>query len=441
MSEIPEDAASFSTSPALPAVSEGVAPAVAVAYPHWKRFLGLLWLGQVISHLGDALFLTAIIFIAIDATGSKGAAGLVSGLKYAPAIIFGLFAGALVDRYDRRRVMLWADLLRGLAVGAIPILHATNNLSGLSLGVAVFVLAMGATLFNPAIKAMLPEFTPPEHLTRAISAFQIAEYAAFVMGPLLASIVAPRLGNIHLLSVDAGTFFFSAMCIALLPKVVSRRRREESAPHKHDHDFLPLRRTIRDGFEGALKVMRVRPMAALVLVGTLNNLVIMGLAHVAVPVLVYETLHLDLAAYGSTLKYFFLGMAIGSLLFWSFGKRLPKGPTILLGIVLDGLTFVPFAFCHTLEQVQWAQALHGLVIPLIIIPRTVLVQQVVPGHLHGRAFALINVTVFGMTALSNPLVGFLCEWVAVPTLFLWLGLLGALPGFYGVFLRDLRHNR
>jgi len=413
------------------------------AYPQWKRFLGLLWLGQVVSHVGDALFLTAIVYIAIDVTGSKGAAGLLSGLKYAPAIVFGLFAGALVDRYDRRRVMLWADLLRAVAVGAIPLLYSTKALGGISLGVAVFVLAMGATVFNPAIKALLPEFTPPQHLTRAISLFQIAEYGAFVMGPFFASLVAPRLGNIHLLSVDAGTFLISAACIAMLPKTLSRRLREESAPRtvNESKQRQPIRRMIRESFDGAMKVTAITPIAALVLVGTMNNLLIMGLAHVGVPVLVYETLQLDLAAYGSTLKYFFLGMAGGSIVFWSLGRRAPKGLTILIGIILDGLTFIPFAFCHSLEHVQWAQLLHGLVIPLIIIPRTVLVQKVVPPHLHGRAFALINVTVFGMTAISNPLVGFLTEWVAVPKLFLWLGVLGALPGFGGLFLTKLRRAR
>ena len=338
--------------------------------------------------------------------------------------------------------MLWADVLRAVAVGAIPILFATHALGGISLGVAVFALAIGATLFNPAIKALLPQFTPPQHLNRTISAFQIAEYAAFVMGPFFASLVVPRVGSMHLLSVDAATFAFSAVCIALLPGAL-RPRVQESAPQLRvgKATMLPLGRVIRDSFAGASKVMAVPPISALVLVGTMNNLLIMGLAHVGVPLLVYDTLQLDLAAYGSTLKYFFLGMAGGSMLFWWLGRSAPKGLTILVGIVLDGLTFVPFAFCQTLQHVEWAQLLHGLVIPLIIIPRTVLVQRAVPPHLHGRAFALINVTVFGMTAISNPLVGFLSEWVAMPTLFLWLGVLGALPGLGGLFMPKLRRAR
>ncbi len=430
--------------PGAPVATQGgVGVRAEGAPPHWRRSLALLWVGQVVSHLGDALFLTAIVFIAIDVTGSKSAAGMLSGLKYAPAIVFGLFAGALVDRYDRRRVMIWADVLRAASVGVIPLLYSTKLLNGVSLGVSVFMLAIGATLFNPAIKAMVPQFTPAQHLTRAISAFQVAEYAAFVLGPYFASLIAPRLGNVHLLTVDAATFIFSAVCVAALPAMALRRHPDESAPYANDAQSsgLPWRRVMRDAFAGAVKVTRIAPLGALVLVGTLNNVVIMGLAHVGVPVLIYETLQLDLAAYGSTLKYFFLGMASGSLLFWSLGRRLPKGPTILVGIILDGLTFVPFAFCESLAQVQTAQFFHGLVIPMIIIPRTVLVQRMVPQHLHGRAFALVNVTVFGMTALSNPMVGFLTEWFAPRTLFLWLGLLGALPGFFGFLLTGLRRAR
>ncbi|MCG5054751.1 MAG: MFS transporter [Myxococcales bacterium] len=414
-----------------------------VSRPSWRRAFGLLWLGQGVSHLGDALFLTAIVFIAIDVTGSKSAAGLLSGLKYAPAILFGLFAGALVDRYDRRRVMLWADLLRAVAVGCIPLLHATGRLGGASLGLAVFALAAGTTLFNPAIKALLPEFTPTRHLTRAISAFQLAEYTAFVLGPYIASLIAPRLGNVHLLTVDAATFLFSAACIAALPRAAGTRKGADCAgPTIGAEPALPpLHRVVRGAFSGARDVMRLPPIGALVFIGTLNNLVIMGLAHVGVPVLVYESLGLDLAAYGSTLKFFFLGMATASMLLWSLGRRMPKGLTLSIGILLDGLTFVPFAFCKTLGHVQAAQFVHGLVIPLIIIPRTVLVQRVVPSRLHGRAFALINVTVFGMTAISNPVVGFLTEWYEPRTLFLWLGLLGALPGFLGLLLPTLRRAR
>jgi hypothetical protein len=84
---------------------------------------------------------------------------------------------------------------------------------------------------------------------------------------------------------------------------------------------------------------------------------------------------------------------------------------------------------------------HAVAIPLIIIPRTVLIQHTVPGPLHGRTFALLNVTVFGMTAISSAIVGVLAERVAPQTLFLVFGLLGVLPGLAGFALPAVRNTR
>jgi hypothetical protein len=134
-------------------------------------------------------------------------------------------------------------------------------------------------------------------------------------------------------------------------------------------------------------------------------------------------------------------MLVSSASLWALARRARKGVAILLGIALDGLTFVPLAFCQTLPQAALAVFVHALAVPLIIIPRTVLIQQLVPGPLHGRAFALINVTVFGMTALSAGLTGSLAELVRPQQLFLALGLAGGLVGLAGLGVRSLRSAR
>jgi len=406
----------------------------------WRGRLGLLWLGQVVSHLGDALFISVMFFVALDVTGSSSMSAALVALNFLPALALGLFAGALVDRSDRRKIMLWADLLRAISVGAIPILHATGLLTPSVLGVAVFCLATGATLFNPAIKSLIPRITPPQHLTAAVSGFQVAEYGALVAGPLLAAILIPLVGSINLLLVDAATFLFSAGCIALLPLVRDRR---PTPLGSMEGPSLPLdlRATLHEAISGARQVWAVPSMRALLVIGTANNLAIMGLAHVATPLLVTKTLGLNAAAYSQTLGLFFLGMTLASAAFWVFGHNFPRGPTILVGIVLDGLTFIPYAFCSTIGQLGIAQFVHALFIPLIIIPRTVMIQRTVPAHLHGRAFALVNVTVFGMMALSSGMVGGLAEWVSPSRLFLVLGSIGALPGLIGFLLPSLRGAR
>ena len=170
----------------------------------------------------------------------------------------------------------------------------------------------------------------------------------------------------------------------------------------------------------------------------LDNLLLSGLSQVATPLLVKETLGLGNDAFARVQSFFFLGMLVASAGLWLLARRMSKGITILAGIALDGLTLVPLAFCQTLGQVQLVVFVHALAVPLIIIPRTVLMQQLVPGPLHGRAFALINVTVFGMTAISAGLTGVLAELVRPQQLFIVLGLAGASVGLVGLCLRSLR---
>jgi MFS family permease len=405
----------------------------------WQRAIGLLWLGQVISHLGDSLFLVGIFFLALEITGSKSASGLLVAMNFLPALGLGLFAGAFVDRHDRRRIMIAADLLRALAVGAIPVLYVTGHLGALALATAMFALATGTTLFNPAIKALIPEIAPLDRLPATVSLFQISEYVALVAGPTLAAIALPHLGMIHLFTADAASFVVSTICLTFIPARIGRRMHAVKKTALGPQALGPaLVREVGDGVRGVLASPALRVILAL---AALDNLIIMGLAHVGTPLLVKETLGLGADAYAEAQAAFFFGLALASAGVWLFARALPKGPMILVGIVLDGLTFVPFAFCQTLPQVQIALLVHAVAIPLIIIPRTVLIQQTVPGPLHGRTFSLLNVTVFGMTAISSAVVGVLAEHVAPQTLFVVLGLLGVVPGLVGFAFPAVRGAR
>jgi len=167
----------------------------------------------------------------------------------------------------------------------------------------------------------------------------------------------------------------------------------------------------------------------------------MGPGYIATPVLVKETLHLGPEGYMSAMIFFFVGLTFGTGAAWLAARRVPKGRLILLGIVLDALTCIPFFFCHALPQIRAALFVHAFVIPLIIVPRTVLMQQAVPGRLHGRLFALVNVTVFGMTGISAGLTGLAVERLAPGTLFLLVGVAGTLAGAFGFRVTALRTAR
>jgi MFS transporter, DHA3 family, macrolide efflux protein len=420
--------------------------------PTWRRALVLLWLGQVVSHFGDALFHVGIFFLALEVTGSRAGSGLLIALNYLPALAVGPFAGAFVDRHDRRRVMFAAELLRGLAVGAIPLLYISGRLSPAALGAALFILATGTALSNPALKALVPELVPPSHLTTAAAVFQLSEFAALVAGPALAGLVIiPALGTVHLFTLDAATFGVSLLCLlAVAP--IARRAAHGSVgtalpPTASGRILLgPPRPGAAPGVwaevrTGVRAVFGTPTLRLVLLWVAADNLLLTGLAQIATPLLVKETLGLDNQAFAAVQTSFYLGLLAASGAFWLVGRGGRKGPMILLGIVLDGLTLIPLAFCQSLADVQIAMFLHALAVPLIIIPRTVLVQQLLPGPLHGRAFALLNATVFGMTAVSVGMTGLLSEWFPLPRLFLALGTLGVLTGLGGLLSPRLRAAR
>ena len=420
--------------------------------PTWRRALVLLWLGQVISHLGDGLFQVGIFFLALEVTGSKAGSGLIIALNYLPALALGPFAGAFVDRHDRRRVMLAAELVRGLAVGAIPLLYSMGRLSPAALGTAMFILATGTALSNPSLKALVPELVPPAHLTTAATVFQLSEFAALVAGPALAGLVIiPAMGTVHLFTIDAATFVVSLLCVLALAPIARQAAHgavQTALPPTASGRILvgPPRSGAPAGVwaevRSGVRAVLATPTLRLVLVWVAaDNLLLTGLAQIATPLLVKETLGLGNQAFATVQTFFYLGLLVASAAFWLLGRRGRKGPMILLGIILDGLTLIPLAFCRTLTDVQTAMFFHALAVPLMIIPRTVLVQQLLPGPLHGRAFALLNATVFGMTAVSVGMTGLLAEWFSLPNLFLGLGTLGVLTGLSGLALSRLRTAR
>jgi hypothetical protein len=242
-------------------------------------------------------------------------------------------------------------------------------------------------------------------------------------------------GFVHLFTVDAATFLFSAVCLLMLP---SLGRRQSHAAATEVLPPLTLRWILTETGVVIRAVWASSVLRALMLLTALDNLFIMGPAYIATPVLVKETLRLGPNGYMSAMFTFFLGLALGTTATWAFARRAPKGRLILLGIIFDGLTLIPLYFCRTLGQVQLALFVHALAIPLIIIPRTVLMQQALPGRLHGRLFALVNVMVFGMTGVSAGLTGLIIERVAPARVFLLAGMLGALAGLFALRVRSLR---
>ncbi len=387
----------------------------------------LLWGAQFCSQFGDSIFQIAFIWLILDLTGSKAATGGAATISYLPSLLFGVGAGLAVDRWNRRRVLVGSDALRALLLLAGGALYFTHRITAPSLTAIAFGVATSAVFFYPARDSLLPELVPAERLAGANAWIQISQQGAFFAGPLLAGLLIRRLGVGSTFPAGAALFAGSLLLLVAMGRVGRAHRAEGPRPG------------LLEDFRGGLAaIARDRALVLLLALTGLDNLFIMGPAIVGNAVLVRETIHGDAAAYALLEATYGVGMILGSLVLTRLGPRLPQGRLVLWGIVFDGLTYVPLYFCRTLPYALAVSLVHSFVIPIITVPRATLIQRIAPGALLGRVFALVNVLVVGMTAVSSGATGLLLERLSAPQLFGAIGCLAAATGALGFTSRRLR---
>ena len=396
----------------------------------------LLFSGQFVSIMGDAVFTGAVAWLAKSLTGRDDATGLAVFLAVLPWLIVGPFAGAWVDRVDRRRAMVASDLARAAVLLGLWAAAGAGALSFPLLAAAAFLVHAASTPFVPARDALLPRLAEGRPLLRVNATFQVAAQLAglvgfFVGGALLGG--SPATGAdanarvVAVLGLDGLTFLVSAATIAAL--VVP-----PGAPPPPSTGGNVWRRAMR----GVAASVRDPLLLPLLVLTAVDNLAIMGPATVGATAYVRDDLHLGPRHWAWFEGAMALGYVVGALLLARWGGRLRKGPLILWGMLFDGLTYVPLYVVRSYEAALGWVFLHGLFIPCIVVGRTALVQQRVPEERRGQVFSLVNLTVQGMTALSALAAGFVGQALGAPTLFLLAGLLGTLCGVAGFLVPALR---
>lgn len=414
------------------------------------RPLALLWAGQLVSQAGDAVFDIGLLWLLLELTGSPATTGLVAMAAYLPSLLFGMFAGALVDRFDRRTLLLVSDGARFLIVLAIPLLYYLDGLGALVLGLLTFARALFGTVFNPARDALIPALVPPSGLLAANSLIQTCWQFGLLLGPGLAGVLVPFTGEVHLFTADALSYLASFAFLWLLRSTIPGAT--VPAPGPVDHRDFPGpseagapagllaagRAAMAEVNLGLARAWRDRRIAVLLGVTAVDNLFIMGPAIIGTPLFVRQVLGLGSGAYALSMTAYALGMLTGTVLLNRFGRRMSLSHILLWGIVLDGLTFLPLLWVKSLPGLYTTLFVHSLVIPMIVVARPTLVQRLVEPAMQGRIFSLIGVCVTGLSALSVALTGWVCTLLPVNRVFGAIALLAAATGAAGWLVREFR---
>lgn len=360
-----------------------------------------LWLVQVVSATGDWLGFSAIILLAATIGGGAGAGAisLVMAARIVPGFFFGPLAGVLVDRWDRKKVMVTCDIGRALVMVLLPFV---SDVIGLVL--ASLVLEVLTLLWGPAKDSEVPNLVPQEHLTTANSLSLAAAYGTFPFASLLFALLAglsvwigrvPGLGWLEnnqmafAFYADALTFLFSAWMISRLPFPKRERRVRSTADDERRVDIKATMQELREGWNEIWKNHTVRAVNLGLATGLIGGGMLIPLG----AVFSTEVLDAGAAGYGLFTTSLGFGVAIGVVGVSAFQKRLPQTTTFTAALFVAGIAL----FCAASSSSLWAAVifvgLMGIAVGPVYVLGFAMLQQEVADDLRGRVFSSLNTLV------------------------------------------------
>ena len=307
-------------------------------------------------------------------TGSKIQTAFITTSAYLPALIFGLFSGVIVDRFSRKGIMIYSDIIRFLLVMIIPFAMIFNFFSLLLIGIITFLIATCATVFYPARDCLIPQIVTIEELPVANSAMVISGQISHLLGPLFAGIGMTFFGLAHLFTADAISFFISIIMISFI--IVPKQKKLNNKPMYQLDDLKDIFKYLNQN----------RGLWVLLIITFVNNIFIMGPASVGLVVFVKEILREDFIIFSYLNISMASGMIIGSFIFWIMMKHFKLVYILLIGLLIDGMTFSSLYFVNDNFFAILILLLHGMGIPLIMVARTTIIQRIVPD----RTFHLLD---------------------------------------------------
>ncbi len=380
-----------------------------------------LWLSHVVSTFGDSVTALALLLTAQRLTGSTAAVATTAIAIALPQLLFGLFSGVLVDRWDRRRIMVYSDLVRaGLVLGFIAITSA--DLMWL-LYVIAFIQATVGTLDNPARAAVLPQIVRESsdesqqgagsNLLAANSFFQSSAIVSGVLGTATAGVVAGLTSTMTaLFALDAVTYLVSSTLVAKL--VIDKTVRWETGEAAN---------RIWSELRSGLRLVTSSRSLRTVLVGAGVVMLGLGAVNVLMVPFIVDELAVPETWFGLLETAQVSSMVLAGLLVATMGKRLRPG--VLLPVGLTGIAV--FVAAMSLASNVWH--LIGLLFAVgwFVSPTqgavSAIIQSEVPSVSLGRVSSSLGTVVTTAQVVSMAVAGVAAELLGLRTVFVIAGVI------------------
>ncbi|HEX3029676.1 MAG TPA: MFS transporter [Clostridia bacterium] len=365
----------------------------------WSRGFMLIWQGQLVSTLGDAAYSIALGFWILKVTGSTALMGTLMATSALPGVLVSPFAGVLLDRMNKKIIMVLMDILRGIVMVLIAVEAYSGAIAVWMVFVAGILLSICGSLFRPGVNASLPDLLPEAKLSNANSMLSMVSTGANMIGNVIGGFLYQSLGAPLLFLFNGLSYLFSGVSISFvdLPK---------KRPEKSRNIFYDM----KAGFHFMWKKKGLRYM--LMMAAVINFF-----AYIAIVLFLpmFETTsYLGAGLYGVAMACFMGGCMVGyialSIVTLSPAHRLHY---FIAANALSTICFIAGVNQRLLGIMIPFLAMGGFFNSVVNVILLSSVQATTPNDMRGKVFAFLNMTTQSLTPLSMAIGGVLASFFPI----------------------------
>lgn len=398
---------------------------------HWLRNYLPMWIGQAVSLLGSGLVQFALVWYMTEKTGSATVLAMATFVALLPSVILGPFAGALVDRLNRKAIMIISDTAVALATFGLVVLFHLGIAQIWHIYVALFVRSLCGSFQYPAMQASTSLMVPREHFARLGGINQAMNGVITIVSPPLGALLMSVMTMQAVLAIDLVT---AAIAISLLALFV----RVPQPPRSQTAEALTPARVLADvrnglkyavGWSGLFKVM--------VMASLINMLA--SPAFSLLPLMVTKIYGKGAAEVAWLESALGLGVVAGGLLLGLWGGFKRKTATTLTGLIGMGvgITVLGLTDRNTYLLAVGMMGLVGLMNALANGALGAIMQTKIPPEMQGRIFTVIGSLASAASPLGMLLAAPVAEKLGIRAWYLIAGVFCAAMGVYGFLKRDV----
>ncbi len=363
----------------------------------YNRDYMLLWSGQVVSTMGNGVSFLALPLLILAITNSPFATGIASALYSLPYLLFSLPVGALMDRWDRKWVMIVADVVRAVNIATIPFAMFFGVLTVWQLCVTSFIEGTAFVFFNLAETAALPRVVDKRQLPAAVAQNEAAMGVVGLLGPSLGGFLYQSVGRIFPFIFD--TISYAASVISLF-FVGTSFQGERKAAQQHN-----LGAEIKEGLRWMWTHKLIRDLA--LIVSGINFF--FASTYLIVILLVQQRFGASPAEIGLIITIGSVGAIGGSVIGGTIQRRFSFGAVVAGGMWVEAIFFPLVLFAPNIFVVGLINLVMTMAIPVFNIVQGSYRMALIPDHLQGRVTSAVRLIAWGTPPLGAALSGLLLQ--------------------------------